>query len=165
MAAHRSPLRAAFLSLIVPGLGQCFLGDRAKGAVILCIDAGILLGIAIASIGPEAFRSWLTVVMLGVAYVFVWIPAVVDAYQRAKGLSKPLLSGERLWYVVFMLLTVGPAAIPLLWQSPRFSRSAKIGWTIAVILIALSLVVFTLVVGPMLERLSDQLPELLNTLR
>ena len=39
-------------------------------------------------------------------------------------------------YVILMLLTVGPFALPLLWQSVKFSKTAKILWTVTVILIA-----------------------------
>ncbi len=37
------------------------------------------------------------------------------------------------WFVLFMLFFVlGPFGLPLLWKSPRFSRNAKIAWTITV---------------------------------
>ncbi len=37
------------------------------------------------------------------------------------------------WFVLFMLFFVlGPFGLPLLWKSPRFSRGAKIAWTIIV---------------------------------
>lgn len=164
MSTQKSPLIAPLLSAILPGLGQLYNGERAKGLVILCIDFGIAGGMALSTIGPVALRSWLTVVMLGVAYVFIWIPSIIDAYQYAAGVRKPLLSGERAWYVIFMLLTVGPAAIPLLWQSPRFSKGAKIGWTIGVILIALSGILFAVVLGPTLEQSSQHLLQHLKRL-
>lgn len=152
MPIQHPPLIALMLSALLPGLGQVYNGERAKGLVILCIDLGIAGGMALSTIGPAALHSWLTVVMLGVAYVFIWIPSIIDAYQYAAGARKPLLSGERAWYVIFMLLTVGPAAIPLLWHSPRFSKGAKIGWTIGVILIALLGILFAVVLGPALEQ-------------
>jgi len=152
-AMHRSPFLAALLSLAVPGAGQLYNGERTKGLAILCIDAGIAIGVACALIGPTAFRSTLTALALAGVYCFIWIPAVIDAYQQAAGIGRPLLSGESRWYVLFMLASVGPGAIPLLWQSPRFSRKAKVALTIIVILLALSLILLTVVVGPMLEKI------------
>lgn len=52
-----------------------------------------------------------------------------------------------------MLLTVGPLSLPMLWQNPRFSRTAKIIWTafiIAVFVFGVLLAVFFL---PWLERI------------
>lgn len=38
------------------------------------------------------------------------------------------------WFVLLMLFVVlGPLGLPLLWKSPRFSRTAKMALTIAVI--------------------------------
>ena len=37
--------------------------------------------------------------------------------------SSLALAGDRAWYTVLMLLTVGPMALPLLWHSRRFSLS------------------------------------------
>lgn len=165
MPTQTSPLIALSLSLVIPGLGQLYNGERAKSLVVLCMDAGIGIGIALATIGPAAWRSRLSAIALGVVYLFVWIPAIIDAYQHAAGLAKPLLSGEQAWYVVFMLLTVGPGAIPLLWHSPRFSRTAKTMWTVFVILVFLGGILFITVVGPAVERWLQQFPDTLNTLR
>jgi TM2 domain-containing membrane protein YozV len=152
ISSTRSPLLAAILSLLVPGLGQLYNGERAKGVAILCIDAGIGVGIGLSSVGPEGFRSWLSVALLTLVYLGVWIPAGIDAYQYASGRKTSLLSGDNTWYIIFMLLMIGPAAIPLLWQSRRFSRVAKIVWTVIVILIALLGIFFVVVIGPTLER-------------
>lgn len=148
----RSPRLAAGLSALLPGLGQLYLGDRPKGIAILAAAAGVLAGVALAVAGPAALRSWATVAMLAVVYPFLWLPAVRDAYRGARGEPSPLLAGEQLWYVILMLLTVGPMALPLLWRSPRFSRRAKHLWTAAVILIALGGIAFTVWLGPLLQR-------------
>ena len=150
--APRVPLLAALLSLLLPGAGQLYNGERAKGITILCITGGIGYGLCMATLGPGAFRSVFSVCMLVVVYLFVWVPAVIDAYQRAAGQPTALLSGEKAWYVILMLATVGPMAIPLLWQSRTFSHAAKIGWTVAVILLAILAVVFLLFIGPTVER-------------
>lgn len=165
-APPRSPRLAAGLSALLPGLGQLYAGERATGIAALCASAGILGGIALAVAGPPALRSWTTVVLLAFVYPFLWLPAVRDAHRRARGAPSPLLAGEQVWYVVFMLATVGPLALPLLWYSPRFSRRLKLWLTAAVVALALVAVAFTVWVGPWLEawvielfRLLQGLPE------
>lgn len=158
----QSPYVAAVLSFVVPGLGQLLNGERAKGVAILCITAGMWAGLLMATIGPSAARSVLTICLLGFAYIFVWIPAIMDAYQRASGMRTSLFSGEKVWYVIFMLLMVGPMGLPLLWQSPRFSRRAKLIWTIAIILIALVGILMLVVLGPLVERFLRDTPTLLG---
>jgi TM2 domain-containing membrane protein YozV len=160
----RAPAIAALLSLLLPGLGQLYNRERPKGVALLCMTAGITYGLVMSTVGPAAFRSVVTAVMLAVVSLFVWPPAVADAYQRAAGKPSTLLSGEKVWYVILMLLTVGPMALPLLWQSPRFSQGGKIGWTVAVILLALLGIAVLLFVGPAAERaLQDLTPSLQGT--
>lgn len=149
----QSPLSAAFLSFVVPGLGQWYNGQRAKGVSALCMVIGIAIAVALALVGPAPFRSHVSAFVLGVVYLFVWIPAIIDAYQQASGNQQPLLSGEKAWYVIFMLLMAGPGAIPLLWQSRRFSRIGKVLWTTAVLVIFLGGLLFVLFVAPLFERL------------
>ena len=49
------------------------------------------------------------------------------------------------WFVLFMLFFVlGPFGLPILWKSPRFGRSAKIGLTVAVGVYCVWLVVLTI---------------------
>jgi len=162
---NRFPLLAAALSFALPGLGQLYNGERAKGLTIVCITAGIAYGAVMAVAGPTAFRSTFTAVTLAIVYLFIWLPATLDAFQRARGTETALLSGRKRWYVILMLLTVGPMAIPLLWQSPRFSRTAKLVWTAAVILLALLGVLFLVVVGPALEQTLQDLQQTLSTLQ
>jgi len=151
-----SPGVAALLSLILPGLGQLSKGERAKGLAILCIALGLVAGILLSTVGPDAFRSQLTPIALGALSPFIWIPAVIDASQRASDSSVTLLSGGKVWYVILMLLAVGPMALPMLWQSPRFSRSVKLFWTVGVILLAVLAIFSLVVIGPALEALLDQ---------
>ena len=51
-----------------------------------------------------------------------------------------------------MLLAIGPLAIPRLWQSPGFSRSAKILWTPFIALVLLIVILMMVVLGPSLEH-------------
>jgi hypothetical protein len=115
------------------------------------MSLGTAAAIALALIGPAGFRSKISAALLALVYLFILFPASIDA-MRPAGRSSKTLSGERMWYVVFMLLMVGPAALPLLWQSPRFSRKAKWGWTIFVLFIFLSCLFLMLVVMPKLEQ-------------
>jgi len=161
----RSPWCAALLSLVVPGIGQLYNGDRTKALAVLLMVAGIAMGILMATVGPPAFHSILTTLILGVAYLFIWGPTVVDAYQRASGHPATVLSGEKPWYVIFMLLTVGPMAIPLLWQSPRFSRTAKVVWSALILLLAIAGIAVLLIVGPAVEKPFHELQDAYQTLQ
>ncbi len=158
----RSPALGAVLSLLLPGLGQLYTGERAKGIAVLCISLGTWLGMALSALGPSTVRSPLTVLMLAIVYLFIWIPSVIDAYRDASGRPSRLLSDGSAWYVIVMLLVVGPMAIPLLWQSRAFSRGSKIGWTVFVIAVALLIIVSLLAIGPAIERLLQDYPMLLD---
>lgn len=148
----RSPWLAGLLSAVAPGAGQLYNGERAKGWAMLCIAAGILLTCA-------ATHSQLTLLLLGAIYLVVMVPAASDAYRTASG-QPASVQGHATWYVIVMLLAVGPFALPMLWQHPGLSRGAKIGWTIAVILMALAAVLALSSVGPMLEQLTPSLSSL-----
>ncbi len=152
MSNDRSPVVAAALSALLPGLGQVYVGNTPTGVALLCTTAGIAGGIAVALAGPAAFRSWLTAGVLGFMYPFVWFPSVLDAAQAASGAERPFLSDQRRWYIILMLLTVGPLSLPMLWQSPRFSRNAKLAWTTAVILLFVLGVLLAVFLLPWLEH-------------
>ncbi len=154
---RRSGWLAAVLSVIAPGLGQWYAGHRAGGAAMLCITLGLWVGLALALAGPPAMRSRFGAVMLLVVYGIAAVPAAVDAAQRAAGRETPLLANASVWYLLVMLASVGPLALPLLWQSPRLSRRAKIAWTIAVAVVAVLSTAFILVLGPVFDRLFDTL--------
>lgn len=124
----KDPRLALFYSVIAPGLGQLYLGDRAKGWTLLCMAAGVVVSLIVS----HTVMAWF---LMGGIYLTVMIPAALDAFQTAAGQPRTF-AGNTIPYVILMLLTVGPFAIPLLWQSPRFSKTAKILWTILVILIA-----------------------------
>ncbi len=141
---------SSLLSLLLPGLGQLYNGDRAKGIAMLCMTLGIGISVAIS-------HSLWSSILMGVLYVAVLIPAVQDAYHIACG-NAPSFAGERMWYVVWMLLCVGPFALPLLWQSRRFSTRGKIAWTVGVILIALVSILAVNAIGHLLDGLSQRHP-------
>ena len=141
----RSPVTAGVLSLLLPGLGQLYNGERAKGIAMLCMTLGI-------GVSAALFHSLSTFILLGLIYVAVLIPAVRDAAQVAAGRGTTF-TGDRPWYVIWMLCMVGPFALPLLWQSQRFSRTAKLIWTVAVIFLAVLGILAAGAVGPVLEDL------------
>jgi hypothetical protein len=147
-----SPLFAAGLSAVMPGLGQLYNREDAKAGAILCSTFGIWAGLVWTTVGPDASRSWLSAVALLLVYPFVLLPAVLDAHRRASGIPEVSSSNARRWHVVIMLLVIGPLAIPQLWQSQGFSRSAKILWTFFVGLVSLIVILAMVVIGPGLEH-------------
>jgi TM2 domain-containing membrane protein YozV len=140
----KNPFLAFFYSVAVPGLGQLYLGERAKGWTLLSMSAGIAVSLMI----THTAIAW---ILMGGIYLAVMIPAALDAFQAASGRPRAFKGDSRL-YVVVMLLMVGPFAIPLLWQSGRFSKTAKIVWTLAVVLIALLAVVTLTFVASSLDQ-------------
>jgi len=97
------------------------------------MSAGVLIGLCT---GPTP----ISVVLLNGIYAAIALPAAADAWQTGSGKARTF-KGENVIYVVFMLLAVGPFAVPLLWRSSKFSRTAKILWTVTVVLIALVAIV------------------------
>jgi len=67
------------------------------------------------------------------ALIVIWVSAMLDAYVTARNDGRPLDWYYRVSYVVAMLMLVGPLALPLLWRSPHFSRSAKWVWSVIVV--------------------------------
>jgi TM2 domain-containing membrane protein YozV len=110
---------------IVPGLGQIYNAEVVKGIVI--VGSCLVLGLG------TWWLSGVTRFSVGLALLVVWISAIVDAYKTAKVFGRPLDWYHRVSYVVAMLLLVGPLALPLLWQSPYFSRFARWAWTFVVL--------------------------------
>jgi hypothetical protein len=136
----------------MPGLGQLYNREDAKAAAILCSTFGIWAGLVWTAAGPDASRSWLSAVALLLAYPFLLLPAVLDAYRRASGVPETSSSRASRWHVAIMLLVIGPLAVPQLWQSPGFSRSAKILWTCIIGVVSLIVILLMVAIGPGLER-------------
>jgi hypothetical protein len=124
MPVRKSPIAALMLSVIVPGLGQIFNRETKKGFIILASCLGLAL--------LTYWLSGLNQVSIALALILVWGSAIVDAYKVAKVSDQPSDFYYRKPYVVAMLLLVGPLALPLLWQSPHFSRFARWTWTVIV---------------------------------
>ena len=156
MTRTANPALAFLLSLVIPGLGQAYTGEHGKGVALLCVVAGVLCSAVVFASSP------MTLILMGVIYVTVAIPAAIDAFKAARHVPKAL-RGEARWFVVVMLLVVGPFALPLLWQNQRFSRTAKIGWTALVTIIALLCVVAVAALGPFLDQIREEYNALQRT--
>lgn len=141
----KNPLLACLYSILVPGLGQIYLEDYAKGLTLVCMAAGILISLLFSHSG----FVW---ILMGVVYLSVLFPAAVDAYQTASGKPR-VFTGDSVPYVIIMLLAVGPFAIPLLWQSSKLSKKAKVIWTVLVILMALVAIAGTTFLASELDAL------------
>jgi hypothetical protein len=148
MSVRKSPTAALMLSVIVPGSGQVFNRESKKGIMIFasCLGLGLL----------AYWLSGLNKVSIALALILLWSSAIVDAYKVAKASDQPSDFYYRKPYVVVMLLLVGPLALPLLWQSPQFSRFARWVWTA---IVAAAVVMF--VATPyLLNWLINQGPEM-----
>jgi TM2 domain-containing membrane protein YozV len=145
---RKIPLVALVFSLVIPGLGQFYNAEPAKGLVI----AGVCLGLALATY----WLSGLTRISVALALLILWISAILDAYKTARSFGQPLDWYYQVPYVVTMLLLVGPVALPLLWRSPYFSLSARCVWTTVVI----GAVLLFLLTPYLLSWLLRHMPEL-----
>jgi len=125
MPARRNPLLALVLSAIVPGWGQIYNEEARKGLVIIgsCLGLGLLI----------YSQSGLNRITFALALLLVWISAIAEAYKSAQASGQPSELFYRKSYVVSLLLLIGPFALPLLWRSPHFSRTARWVWIVLVV--------------------------------
>jgi len=140
----KDPRLALFYSIVVPGLGQLYLGEYAKGWTLLCMSAGVVVSLIVSHTAIACF-------VMGGIYLAVMIPAALDAFRTASGRPRTF-TADTVPYVIAMLLMIGPFAIPLLWQSKKISKTAKILWTIIVILIAFLGIAILMFSASFLER-------------
>jgi hypothetical protein len=109
-------------------MAQIYLGKTKKALGLFVIDAGIL------SIWLFSDSILMRLLAAGI-YLITFLPACVEGYQLAR-YGKNILDTSADWYVIILLLTTGFSALPLLWQSPNFSKNSKIAWTAAVPVLA-----------------------------
>jgi TM2 domain-containing membrane protein YozV len=147
MTEQKSPGFALLLSLLIPGLGQVYNGEKTKGLILT--GACFLLG------GMGFLFSGLNGVTILLALLLVWGAAVVDAYKTAQAFGQPQDWYFRRSYVVAMLLLVGPLALPLLWRSPYFSRVARWGWTGVVTLAVLCFLTTPYLLAWLVQRVPE----------
>lgn len=121
---------------LVPGLAHLYIKKVRKGASLLFISGGIVLTLALSH--SAAVR-----VLMAFIYLVTVVPSAMEVWQTAY-YGRQTFDIYARWYVVLMLWLTGFSAVPLLWQSPRFSRPAKIALTLAVAFMAV--LFFTLLV-------------------
>jgi hypothetical protein len=129
MSTRSSPWVALLLSALLPGLGQIYNRELAKGLVIF--TCGLSLGLL------TGWVSGFNKTTPALALLLLWVSAAVDAYKIAKTAGQGAEFYYTKGFVVAMLLLVGPLALPLLWRSPNFSRTACWLWTVLVVGVAL----------------------------
>jgi hypothetical protein len=115
--------------VLLPGLGQIYNRESKKGLIIFACAVSLgVLGLCF-----SGFNRLAMLLALGL----LWVSAATDAYQIAKNAGRPAEFYYRKSFIVAMLLLVGPLALPLLWKSTNFSRTARWLWTIVVVSVAL----------------------------
>jgi len=133
MTTRAKALFALLLSMLIPGLGQIYNREQKKGwAIIACC---LVLGIA--AYGLSGFNA----ITAALALLLIWLSAIVDAYKVATSTGQTAEFYYAKTYVITMLLLVGPLALPLLWQSPNFTNTARWLWTVIVVGAALLFIV------------------------
>ena len=125
MSAPTNRFAALLLSALIPGLGQIYNREIKKGLILF----GSSLSLGLLSYWLGGFNRF----AMALALLLLWVSAAVDAYQSAQTSGRGADFYYRKTYVVTMLLLVGPLALPLLWQSPNFSRTGRWLWTITVV--------------------------------
>jgi hypothetical protein len=127
-------LLSIVISSLIPGLPQIILGRVKKSIGLFCIDIGLLATVVFTD-------SYTMLFLVSAVYVFTFVPAGIEAYQLAK-YGENTFDIHKRGYVIILLLTTGFSALPLLWQSSKFNKKAKIYWTIAVPVLAVLFFLF-----------------------
>ena len=129
MRVISNPRVALLCSVLLPGLGQIYNRESTKGLVIFA--CAVTLGVL------GAWFSGFNRLAMLLALLLLWVSAATDACHMAQNAGHPREFYYRKTFVVAMLLLVGPLALPLLWESENFSRTARWLWTILVSSVAL----------------------------
>ena len=139
------PLFVAGLSL-VPGVGHLALGKRKKAVALFVIDLGMVVSLFF-------LKSTAGHLLVSFGYLMVMVPAVIETYALAHGGVSRFSESKP--YVVALLLMTGLSALPLLWQSPAFSKKIKITWSVVVPVLAILHFTFLSVYGMRLFKYVD----------
>ena len=113
---------------LVPGVGHLMIGRRGKAAALFVIDFGLVCSLFF-------LKSNVGYILAFLGYLIVMVPAVIETYTLAQGGVSRFSNSKP--YIVVLLLKEGFSALPLLWQSPLFSRRIKIVWSIVVPVLAI----------------------------
>jgi|GEM_PF-3327175 len=142
----KNPWIAFFLTLLFPGLGHLYVGNKFSALTYAIITVGV---------GYSYFSAKSYLAHMAVLFVvpFFLIPVARDAVDVARGKKKSVTGEESKLYVIWMLCCVGPFSLPLLWQNKKFSVPVKVVWSVVVI----SIVIFFLFAVAVLGESYDQL--------
>ena len=132
-------LHAALFSVVLPGLGQLYLGERSNGLSLIAAALGMLL---VLFHDP----SWFTGVFVGSAYLSLVYHAAKDAYHSTK-------NTESIQYIIGLAILIGPFCLPLLWQNSQIHRKAKFIWTIVILILAALAVASMVYLDPIVKRI------------
>src|SRR6185436_13600452 len=104
---RRSPWTAAALSLIMPGLGQVYVGALGQGLVWMFFwGTACVVGLEFLSF-PSAY-SWTIGCAAELCAVVIWLAAAVDSRRLAlRCKSAYELKDYNCWYVYVLLLLIG----------------------------------------------------------
>jgi phosphonate transport system permease protein len=134
---QKKPILAGLLSLLVPGLGQGYLGERRRGGSVL-----------VTSVAVGGLLLWREAVLLYSVFALFWLWNAWDAYSSARGkkvsLGVPLvLAGFLVYAVAWQTTEIAPLKlvagvgdirplvtdvlwpIPAAFERPRVVQSAK----------------------------------------
>ena len=86
-------------------------------------------------------------------------------YHGVSPTAQSVISSGEPWYVIFMVVVMGAMAVPLVWQSPRLSRTEKIVWSALGILNTLLTILLLVFLGPIIERSLEEFSQILKMLQ
>ena len=146
----KNPWIAFFLTILFPGLGHLYVGNKFSALTYAIITVGL---------GYSYFSAKSYLAHMAVLFVvpFFLIPAARDAVDVARGKKKSVTGQESQLYVIWMLCCVGPFALPLLWQNKKFSMPVKVVWTVVVVSIVLIFLSAIAVLGKSYDQLTQAL--------
>jgi hypothetical protein len=132
----------ALLSILLPGLGQLYLGERANGLSLIAASLG--MGIVL-----RFDPSWLTGVFIALAYLSLIYHAAKDAYRGTK-------NTESIEYILGLAVVCGPFCLPLLWQNRQIKTQGKIIWTVIILVLTGLAIASMIFLDPIVNKILDQ---------
>jgi len=104
---RRSPWAAAILSLMMPGLGQVYVGALARGLVWMFL-CGIFLVMGLSFLSFPSAYSWTLGCVAELFQVVIWLAAAVDSRRLALRCKPDYeLKDYNRWFVYVLLLLIG----------------------------------------------------------
>ncbi|HTV42554.1 MAG TPA: signal peptidase I [Candidatus Sulfotelmatobacter sp.] len=108
---RRSPWTAAILSLIMPGLGQVYVGALAQGLVWMFL-CGTFLVMGLLILSFPAAHSWTLGCVAELSSLVIWLAAAVDSRRLALRCKPDYeLKDYNRWYVYVLLLLIGTGSL------------------------------------------------------